>query len=426
MRCAMAGLLLVGACSADDESSAGTGPAASELTPTEPSATEPPPTEPTSTQPAPAEPPATEPVSTEPAPTEPVSTEPGSEASMGAASYDFSAVSPVVQAFVDERGLNGAAIVVVDREDGVVYEEYWGELGPERVSLIASSTKMITAGVLLRLQDDGLLDIDAPIADFVEWGSGNPEITTAELLSNSSGMVGLGPEPTYGPYLCQFIAVGTLQDCATTIFTTPDDDADVIPPDTEFRYGGAQWQIAGAVAEAVSGKSWAELIEEIYVEPCGVESLAYNNHFAQIGSGFVYPDEFGGDPSTLIATDNPNMEGGAYIDPVDYATLLLMHLRGGMCGERQVLSQGALDIMHRDRIGIVYDGDAAFDTGYGMGWWVDRETGRISDAGAYGTVPWLDLDDGYGAYLVIEADSGTGNELAGMLYDLVDEAVTER
>jgi hypothetical protein len=35
-------------------------------------------------------------------------------------------------------------------------------------------------------------------------------------------------------------------------------------------------------------------------------------------------------------------------------------------------------------------------------------------------VPWLDLDDGYGAYLVIEAGSGTGNELATLLYDPVE------
>jgi hypothetical protein len=57
-----------------------------------------------------------------------------------------------------------------------------------------------------------------------------------------------------------------------------------------------------------------------------------------------------------------------------------------------------------------------------MGWWVDRVTGRISDAGASGSVPWLDLDDGYGAFLVIEADAATGGELAAQLYDIVEAA----
>ena len=72
---------------------------------------------------------------------------------------------------------------------------------------------MITAGVLLRLADDGLLDLDAPIADAVAWGSGNPDITPAQLVSNSSGLVGLGPEPTYAPYLCQFLPDNELEAC---------------------------------------------------------------------------------------------------------------------------------------------------------------------------------------------------------------------
>ena len=102
------------------------------------------------------------------------------------------------------------------------------------------------------------------------------------------------------------------------------------------------------------------------------------------------------------------MEGGAYITPGDYAELLLMHLRGGRCGDAQVLSQEALDRMHTDRIGPEYGGTTQMGGGYGMGWWVDRETGRISDPGAYGSIPWIDLDGGYGAYLVIEADTTTG------------------
>ncbi|NND73804.1 MAG: beta-lactamase family protein [Ilumatobacter sp.] len=357
----------------------------------------------------------------DPAPTTVPTTEPPT--SEPAQEYDFTAVAPVVEAFVDERGLNGAGLIIVDRDDGVVYEEQWGEFTPDRISLIASSSKMITAGVLLRLHDDGLLDIDAPIADVVEWGIANPDITAAQLLSNSSGLVGLGPEPGYAPYLCQFLAAGTLQACAETIFTTPDDDADLVASDTEFRYGGAQWQIAGAVAEAASGTSWDELIEEIYVEPCGLDALGYNNHFAQIPGGFEYPVDFAGDPATLIDTANPNMEGGAYASPSDYAKLLLMQLRGGTCGDSQVLSQDALDRMHGDRVGAVY-GDAAPGTGYGMGWWVDRESGRLTDPGAYGSVPWLDLEEGYGAYLVIEANSVTGLELATQLYDIVETAVT--
>jgi CubicO group peptidase (beta-lactamase class C family) len=337
---------------------------------------------------------------------------------------DFSAISPIVQAYVDENGLNGAGLIVVDREDGVVYEDYWGEFRAERISLIASSSKMITAGVLLHLDDLGVLDIDAPVADVVEWGSANPDITPAQLISNSSGLVGL-LDAGNASYPCQFSPTTTLQACGESIFTTPDDDADVIAPDTEFRYGGAQWQVAGAVAEAASGMAWDDLVDEIFVQPCGLRTLAYNNPFLQLGvAGFEYPTAFDGDPATLAPVDNPNMEGGAYTTTGDYAELLLLHLRDGMCGDTQVLSPDALDRMHRDRVAEAYAGDAATDNpGYGMGWWVDRESGRISDPGAFGTVPWLDLENGYGAYLVIEATSILGQGLAEQLFGPVEDAV---
>ncbi|MGI9601006.1 MAG: serine hydrolase domain-containing protein [Acidimicrobiales bacterium] len=358
-------------------------------------------------------------------PTAPTTTTPPTTTSPDPAPSDFSAVSPIVADFVEQRGLNGAGLIVVHRDHGVLHHEHWGEFDEDRISLIASSSKMISAGVLLHLQDEGLLDIDAPVGDVAPWGAGNPDITPAQLVSNSSGLVGLGPDVLYGPYLCQFGPTFVLQECAEAIFTAAGDDADIIPPDSAFRYGGAQWQVAGAVAEAASGQTWAELIEEIYVEPCELDALAFNNPFLPLGSdGGGYPSAFDADPATLPDTDNPNIEGGAYVTTGDYGKLLLMQLRDGMCGDHQVLSAEAVDRMHDDRIGEVYDGNAGDPSmGYGMGWWVDRESGYISDGGAFGTVPWLDLEDGYGAYLVIEADSDTGGQLASQLFEVIDDAV---
>ena len=340
-----------------------------------------------------------------------------------APTYDFSAISPIVEDYIEANDLNGAGLIVVHKDDGVIHHEHWGELHEDRISLIASSSKMVAAGVLMHLDDQGLLDVDAPIADAVEWGSANPDITPAQLVSNSSGLVGLNPG--YTAHSCQYAPTGTLQDCGVTIFTSTDDDADTIPPDTQFRYGGGQWQVAGALAEAVSGKTWAELIDEIYVQPCELEVFGFNNPFVPLGVSFEHPEDFDGDLSLLPPVDNPNIEGGAYSTTGDYGKLLLMHLRGGTCGDTQVLSQEALDDLHSDRIGDAYGGSAGGEgTGYGMGWWVDRATGRITDPGAYGSVPWLDIEDGYGAYLVIEKTSDIGMGLAVLLFDPVEAAVT--
>ena len=340
--------------------------------------------------------------------------------------YDFRDVSQLMDRFVTERGLAGAGLIVLEHDDGVVHEEYWGDFDAERTTLIASASKMITAGVLLRLDDGGYLDIDAPIADAVEWGPANPAITPAQLLSNSSGLVGIFPDPIYFPYICQYVPEGRLQDCAASIFTTIDDDADVIAPDTTFRYGGGQWQLAGAVAEVASGRSWAELIDETYVQPCGLDpgSLGYSNYISLMGNGIDYPPEFNGDPSTLVATNNPNVEAGAYATPRVLAALLLMYLRGGECGDgRRVLSQEAIDRMVADRVGTVYGGSAGPGLGYGLGWWINRQHGFAYSLGAYGAAPTLDLAEGFGYYLVLEANDSTWRAIAEPLHTAIETAV---
>lgn len=341
--------------------------------------------------------------------------------------YDFAAVASEVQAFVDAKpAIDGVGLAIVQRDRGVVFQQSFGAFTDDRVYLLASSSKMITAGVLMRLADQGLLDLDRPVADVVPWMRANPAITPAQLISNSSGLVGLRPNPSYPPYLCQFVYnSGTLQECGERIFTSTADDDDVVPPDTEYRYGGAQWQVAGAVAEIASGKSWSELVRETYVEPCDVPSLGFNNHFVQFpGAQGSYPHEFAGDPSTLRPTDNPNMEGGAYTDVADYAKLLLMHLRGGMCDGGRVLSEAAVRRMHEDRI-AAYGGSTgtAFE-GYGFGWWVDRDQPSLTiDPGAYGAYAWIDEERGYGVFFALEADTGVGTELFVRLLPLVTGAI---
>lgn len=339
---------------------------------------------------------------------------------------EFGEVSRLVDSFVAQRGLSGAGLIVVGRDKGILHEEYWGEFGADRISLVASASKMLSAGVVLKLDDEGLLDIDAPVASAVEWGTGNPDITPAQLLSNSSGLVGVFPDPVFRPYICQYLPLGSMQDCAESIFTTDEDDADVIPPDTAFRYGGAQWQVAGAVAEAVSGRSWAELVEDTYTRPCGLEpgTLGYNNPITQMGNGIDYPSEFLGDPSIFVPTDNPNVESGAYATPGVFAKLLLMYLRGGECGDSQpALSADAVNRMLVDRVATSYDGSAAPGVGYGMGWWIHRSSGRAYSVGAYGAVPTLRVDDGYGYYVVLEANDSTWQALAAPLDAAIESAV---
>ncbi len=356
----------------------------------------------------------------------------GSDDGTTTRTFDFSAAEAEIDAFIAETAaVDGVGMVLVHRDDGMIYQQSFGNFTNDRISLLASSSKSATVGVLLRLADQGLLDMDAPIADQVaSWEGFNPDVTVAQLLSNSSGLVGLFPNPGFGPYLCQYLSRGTLQECAERIFTTEDDDENdvaglaAIPPDTQFRYGGGQWQVAGGVAEIVSGKSWAQLIEETYTEPCGLDVFEYANHFTDLALNEAgYPDGFDGDPMTLNATDNPNMEGGLFTTTADYGKFLLMQLRGGSCGDRQVLSEESVLRMRTDRIGPTYGANTGFGQGgYGLGWWIIGDQ-LAADPGAYGAFPWIDDSRNYAGFIVMEANSALGNQLFDRTSDLINEEI---
>ncbi len=352
-----------------------------------------------------------------------------------APSLDFSAFDQEIEAFLDDQGLEGASAAVVHQDYGVVYEAGYGNFDADRVYLIASSSKALSAGILMRLADQELLDIDAPISTYLsEWGEYKTDISTAQLLSNSSGLVALSDDPLYAPYLCQYIYTGTLQECATAIYTA-DDEADRIEPDTEFHYGGGQWQLAGGIAEVVSGKSWAELVDETYLQPCDTPSLGYTNQYSlayesggDVSSALDYPSFFQADIANLPETDNPSIEGGGYTTAVDYAKILLMHLREGTCGDRRVLSQESVARMQEDRILEAYQASTSRGhlAGYGLGWWIDRENpGVFVDGGAYGAVPWLDLSRKYGAIIILEANSSLGRELLDVAKPILDTVFDE-
>lgn len=337
-----------------------------------------------------------------------------SDAAAPAPDSGFDALNEAIYVSIREQGLAGAVAVVVHRDSGIVHLRGYGAFDEERIFLVASAGKPLSAGVLVRLAGQGLLDLDAPVERYLgaSLGGGKSGITVAQLLSNSSGLAGLLDAPLYPPYRCQFGAGGSLAECARTIWHAEDTERRV-PPDTRFRYGGAQWQLAGGVAEAVSGKSWSELVRETYAEPCGMTTLGYGNPFDG-GVRGGYPDWFRGDPASLPPTANPNVEGGAYLSAEDYGRLLLMHLRGGTCGDARVLSGEAAERMRSDRIGPAYGGSTGHPAlkGYGLGWWVDRTApGTVASPGFYGTMPWMDAERGWGVAILLEANGAARDRM---------------
>ena len=168
-----------------------------------------------------------------------------------------------------------------------------------------------------------------------------------------------------------------------------------------------------------------------YLEPCELENSGFGNQIFQfLDQIHGYPDGFYGDPKNLVRTENPFMEGGLYTTLDDYGKLLLMHLRGGLCGTTRVHPATTIERMHADRIAQAYEGTTTFPLGevnlegYGMGWWVDRVNTELTyDPGIYGAFPYVDHARGYAAFSVIEGSTVPGSVLHQAIRPAIEKAI---
>ncbi|QFU76335.1 class A beta-lactamase-related serine hydrolase [Halioglobus maricola] len=330
--------------------------------------------------------------------------------------YDFAAVDDRMQQFVDEAAdFDGVSYILVDAEWGVIHRAAFGDHTEDLITQLASGSKVPAVSLLMALDGDEGLDfgISEPIGPYLPWDGLFADRTVEQLVSNTSGMPGLttilADTATYWDLACQFFPTGTLQECAERIYIT--EVPGIVPPSTEYNYGGSQWQVAGAVAEIVSNSTWAQAFDAYIAQPCELEVMEFGNPWSDFES-------FDGSPDSLIGRDNPNIEGGAISNLDDVAKLMMMHLNDGLCGDSQVLAPGAAAFMREDRGG-------EFGTPYGMGWFIDvPEDGSaptlFTDPGLFGHTTWIDIERGIGGFVAVDTYSiGT----SGPVRELVEAEI---
>lgn len=303
--------------------------------------------------------------------------------------YDWSALETTLDSFVGDRGDQVAGYSFALKVGGrTVFTRAGGELTTDSLVPIASASKAPAATVILSLVRSGLIDLDMPIrgylGDAISWPLAKAPITMRMLLNHTSGI------PFSSP--CMDDDATTLRACVQEIADT---DLNFIPG-TAFGYSGAGYQVAGFVAQQVTGTPWNTLVQERLTTPLGMPSFTY-------GDG-----------------PNPRIAGGAICNAGDYLKFAQLYLDGGTAGSTTVLSREQVETAQSDQIaGLpVYYTPVAEDSGlngYSFGWWISdaaKHPGsagpEISDPGLLGTTPWLDFDQRYSAIILIDSSSDNG------------------
>jgi CubicO group peptidase (beta-lactamase class C family) len=314
---------------------------------------------------------------------------------------DLASVDARMQSLVAQYRLDGASLWL--SHNGVpVMTAHYGGYGPTTREPIASASKWVSALVLARLVERGVLRWDSTVGEW--WPELTPEkrgITLAQLFSHTSGIAGEESGCIGNPQT-------TLQACAAQILAAPL----VRTPGTTFSYGGLSMQVAGAMAERATGQTWDALFIAEVAQPLGLTATDFG--FTSTAPGY-------------LSVPNPRIAGGVRSTLADYARLMAMWQADGRvpeAGGRADARRGAVYLdpstlreMQRDRAeglrraSVPPTLDLYPGWGYGFGFWI-LPTGRAGDPviesspGAFGFQGWVDGAAGVaGVFLVRDLNS---------------------
>jgi CubicO group peptidase (beta-lactamase class C family) len=302
---------------------------------------------------------------------------------------DFSPVTDPVTQFINSRpAIAGAGLYIADFQGNTIHEQYWGNYDRNTTARIGSATKIISAGVLMSLVDDGKLGLDQKVSEilpsFGGRSDGKSDITIRQLFTHTSGLPGDTTWVNNPNITLQAAANGIAQ--STTMLSAPG---------TNVVYGGTSMHVAGAAAEIVSGMGWANLFNVEIATPLGMTQTDF------LGVG---------------TANNPRIAGGIRTSIADLSAYMQMIGNNGVHQGQRILSENAINTMLRDQTNgaAVSDIPAVIDPylGYGIGNWVDRKDSsgkpiEFSSPGAFGTTPWLNIEKGY--YGIFFVDNSLAN-----------------
>jgi CubicO group peptidase (beta-lactamase class C family) len=184
----------------------------------------------------------------------------------------FDAIASLAEAKMKEFGVPGLALgilnngVVTTRGLGITNVEDPLPVTPHTVFPIASISKTFAATAIMRLVEQGKIDLRAPVRTYlpdfrVRDENVSRDVTVWHLLTHLGGWEGQVSGPDRGTEtLKNFVASTTVTDLMQ-----------VAPPGAAWSYNNAGFSIAGRVIEAVTGNPINRAIRDLVFQPLGLE-----------------------------------------------------------------------------------------------------------------------------------------------------------
>lgn len=180
-------------------------------------------------------------------------------------------------------GLNGISVAVVD-ENGQLFTAYSGNIGtgsshPEyqRNSQfrVASVTKPMTAALVLKLADEGLIGLDDMLLDHYTTPLPNADkMTIRQLLSHTGGVFDhLNSSSFWSLPQNNHNKVWSVEELVELAVR----NGSQFNPGVSYGYSNTGFCVLGALVEEVTGMNIGEAYEKLLFEPLGLEHILYDD-----------------------------------------------------------------------------------------------------------------------------------------------------
>ena len=186
----------------------------------------------------------------------------------------FSRIDAYVTEQMESAPIPGMAIAIVHKSQ-IVHAKGFGIAGPDGRAVtpqtpfvIGSVSKPMTATAVMKLVDQGKIDLDAPVRQYLPSFRVAEEgdlITVRHLLAHRSGLSLFQGRRFFGTddTSKEALANGVRSFAGTDL---------IAKPGQLFEYSNANYVILGAIIKAVSGKNYEDFIEQDLFAPLGMSN----------------------------------------------------------------------------------------------------------------------------------------------------------
>ena len=284
---------------------------------------------------------------------------------------NFGDLDKVIQEELKSTNTPGAAVAVISGERiilakgfGVACVETGARVSPDMLFRLGSTTKMLTAATLVSLAQEGKLQLDQPIGNYVKGLSPKlARVTAHQLLSHTAG---IREETTW---------YGLHDDSAlANKVRSMSDNFCTMEPGKTYAYSSPGYWLAGFLIEELGGKPFADQMSDRLFQPLGMKRTTLRPTLAM-----TYPlaqghQAVGNDAPTVVrpAADNAATwpAGSVYSSANDLARFVIAFLNGGTIDGKEVLPPAVIAKMSTAHVAIPESKDS-----YGYGLRIREERG---------------------------------------------------